>query len=173
MIFLRFTKFLHGLFLAIFTLETSPRALENGGRKMKKRNAGRVQRIGFAALVLAFLACGDAMASEVGWQIPMIRDAAGSGLTLELFREGTRQTATPYLILRNPTVLQIEDRIVQLVKKTARLAEKEIPPGEITTRNVKGFLKALRASSRKETPAPTVAVAAPERRLGRADTSSR
>jgi hypothetical protein len=172
MIFLRFTKFLHGLFLAVFTLETSPRTLENGGRKMKKRNAGRVQRIGFAALVLAFLACGDAMASEVGWQIPMIRDAAGSGLTLELFREGTRQTATPYLMLRNPTVLQIEDRIVQLVRKTARLAEKEIPPGEVTTRNVKGFLKALRAS-RKETPAPAVAVAAPERRLGRADTSSR
>jgi hypothetical protein len=58
------------------------------------------------------------------------------------------------------------------VKITARLAEKEIPPGEITVRSVQGFLKGLRAS-RKETPAPAVVVAVPERRLGMADTSPR
>ena len=149
-----------------------------------------MQRIGIAALAftLSFLACGAAMASDVERQIPVIRDTAGSGLTTEISREGTRQTATPFLTLHNPTVQRIEDRIA---KKAARLAAKEIPsgtpredserpettlsslpplPGEITIRNVKGFLKGLRAS-RKEKPAPAVAVPTPELRLGRTDTS--
>jgi hypothetical protein len=52
------------------------------------------------------------------------------------------------------------------------LAEKEIPPGEITGRSVQGFLKGLRASC-KETPAPAVVVADPEQRLVRTDTSPR
>ena len=154
---------------------------------MKIRTAGRVQRIGFA-FALAFLACGAAMASDVERQIPVIRDTAGSGLTTEISREGTRQTATPFLTLYNPTIQGIEDRIG---KKTARLAANEIPtgtpredsgrpettlsslppvPAEITVRSVQGFLKGLRAS-RKEKPAPAVVVAIPELRLGRADTS--
>ena len=148
-----------------------------------------MQRIGFAALAfaLAFLACGAAMASDVERQIPVIRDTAGSGLTMEISREGTRQTATPFLTLHNPTVQEIEDRIVRIVKMTARSAAKEIsagtprkdagrpettlaslPPvsGEITVRSVHGFLKGLR-DSRKEKPAPAVVVAVPELRLGR------
>jgi hypothetical protein len=66
---------------------------------MKTRRAGRVQRIGFAALAffLASFACGAAMASDVERQIPVIRDAAGSGLTVEISREGSRQTVTPFL----------------------------------------------------------------------------
>ncbi len=152
-----------------------------------------MQRIGFAALAfaLAFLACGAAMASDVERQIPVIRDTVGSGLTTEISREGTRQTATPFLSLYNPTVQRIEDRIV---KKTGRSAAKEIPSGtpredsgrpettlsslppapggEITVRSMKGFLKGLRAS-RKEKPAPAVVVAVPEQRLGMADTSPR
>jgi len=176
---------------------------------MKIRSAGRVQRVGFAALAffLAFLARGAAMASDVERQIPVIRDNAGSGLTTEISREGTRQTATPFLLLYNPTVQEIEDRIVRIVKETARLAAKETPPeataagslsrvgltgtpredsgrpettlsslpplpGEITIRNVKNFLKGLRAS-RKEKPAPAVVVPVPELRLGMADTSPR
>ncbi len=168
------------------------RTWENGGREMKIRTAGRVQRIGFAALAfaLAFLACGAAIASDVERQIPAIRDTAGSGLTMEISREGTRQTATPFLTLNNPTVQQIEDRIA---KNTGRSAAKEISsgtpredsgrpestvsslppvPAEITVRSVQGFLKGLRAS-RKEKPAPAVVVAVPELRLGMADTSSR
>jgi hypothetical protein len=150
------------------------RTLENGGREMKIRSAGQVERIGFTALAfaLAFLACGAAMASDVERQIPVIRDTAGSGLTIGISREGTRQTATPFLILYKPTVQQIEDRIVRIVKITARLAEKEIPPGEITVRSVQGFVKGLRAS-RKEMPAPAVVVAVPEQRLGRTDISPR
>jgi hypothetical protein len=159
---------------------------------MKIRSVGRVLPIGFAALAfaLAFLACGAAMASDVERQIPVIRDSAGSGLTTEISREGTRQTATPFLTLYNPTVQRVEDRIV---KKTARSAAMEIPPGtpredsgraettlsslpplpgEITIRNVKGFLKGLRAS-RKEKPAPAVVVPVPELRLGKVDTSLR
>ena len=141
---------------------------------MKIRTAGRVQRIGVATLAfaLAFFACGAVMASDVEQQIPAIQDTAGSGLTIEISREGTRQTATPFLTLYNPTIQEIEDRIVRIVKITARLAEKEIPPGEITVRNMQGFLKVLRAS-RKETPAPAVVVAVPEQRLGLADTSPR
>lgn len=98
---------------------------------MKIRTGRRVERIGFAALAfaLAFLACGAAMASDVERQIPVIRDTAGSGLTMEISREGTRQTATPFLTLYNPTVQEIEDRIVRIVKITARLSAKEIPPG--------------------------------------------
>ena len=159
---------------------------------MKMRSAGRVQRIGFAALAfsLAFLACGAAMASDVERQIPVIRDTAGSGLTMEISREGSRQTATPFLTLNEPTVQRIEDRIA---KMTAGVAAKEIHsvtplgdsgrsetnlssrppvPEEITVRSVKGFLKGLRAS-RKEKPAPAVVVAVPEQRLGMADTSPR
>ena len=90
------------------------------------RTAGRVQRIGFAALAVAvaFLSCGAAMASDIERQIPVIRDSANSGVTMEISREGTRQTATPSLTLNNPTVQRIEDRIA---KKTAGLAEKRIP----------------------------------------------
>ncbi len=141
---------------------------------MKIRSAERVERFKFAALAfaLAILACISAMASDVERQIPVIRDTAGSGLSIEISREGTRQTATPVLTLYNPTVQEIEDRIVRIVKITARLAEKEIPPEEITGRSVQGFLKGLRASW-KETPAPAVVVAVPEQRLVRTDTSPR
>jgi hypothetical protein len=174
LILLLFTKFPHGPLLAFFTVGKTERTWEIGGREMKIRSAGRGHRIGFAVLAfaLAFLACGAAMASDVERQIPMIRDTAGSGLTMEISREGTRQTATPFLTLYNPTIQEIEDRIVRIVKITSRLAEKAIPPGEITVRSVQGFLKGLR-DSRKETPAPAVVVAVPEQRLGMADTSPR
>jgi hypothetical protein len=162
---------------------------------MMNRRAGRVPMIGFAALafVLVFLTCGAAIASDVERQIPMIRDTTGSGLTMEISREGTRQTATPFLTLSDPTLRRIEDRIA---KATARLAARvtfaeetvadavprigmggtdpgpaqttlsSLPPlpGEITIRNVKNFLKGLRAS-RKEKPAPAGIVAVPEQRL--------
>jgi hypothetical protein len=169
--------------------------------------SGERQRIGFVllAFALAFLACGAAYASDVERQIPVIRDTAGSGLTAEISREGTRRTATPFLTLNDPTVRRIEDRIA---KKAAGLAAKVSPaeetvadsappriglggtpredsgqpqtalsslpplPGEITIRNVKNFLKGLRAS-RKEKATPAVAVAVPEQRLGMADTSPR
>jgi hypothetical protein len=148
--------------------------LRTGEEMMKIRTVERVQRIRFPALVFAlvFLACMDAKGSDVERQIPVIRDTAGSGSTIEISREGTRQTATPFLTLYNPTLQEIEDRIVRIVKITARKAEKEIPPGEITVRSVQGFVKGLR-TSRKETPAPVVAVAVPERRIGMADTSPR
>jgi len=154
------------------------------------RIAGRVQRIGFAALVqrvatvafaLAFLACGAAMASDVERLIPVIRDTAGSGLTTEISREGTRQTATPFLMLSNPTVQRIEDRVAKKTTGTPRefsgrpeITPSSLPPGpgEITVRSVKGILKGLRAS-RKEKPSPAVVIAAPEQRLGMADTSTR
>ena len=155
---------------------------------MKGRRAGRVLWIGIAAL--AFLACGAAMASDVEWQIPLIRDTVGSGFTMEISREGTRQTATPFLTLFSPTVQWIENRIGE---KTAPWAAKEIPswtsredtgrpetfhpslppvPREITLRSVKGFLKGLR-SSLKNKPEPAVVVAGPELRIGRTDTSPR
>jgi hypothetical protein len=161
---------------------------------MKTRRAGRVQRIGFAALAfsIASFACGAAMASDVERQIPVIRDAAGSGLTMEISGEGSRQTVTPFLTLNEPTVQRIEDRIA---KQTAGWTAKEIPSGasrdvsgrsetnlssrppapeEITVRSVQGFLKGLRASRKeKPAPAPAVVVAVPEERLGMADTSQR
>lgn len=95
---------------------------------MKIRTAGMVERIGFAilAFAVASLACGAALASDVERQIPVIRDTVGSGLTTEISREGNRQTATPFLTLYDPTVQRIEDRAV---KKAARSASKEIPPG--------------------------------------------
>jgi hypothetical protein len=155
---------------------------------MKTRLAGRVQWIGIAAI--AFLACGAAMASDVEWQIPLIRDSAGSGLTMEFSREGTRQTATPFLTLFHPTVERIEIRIAEMFTPWAA---KEIPsrtrredsgrpetilsslprvPAEFTLRSVKGFLEELRSSLRGK-PAPAVAVAGPELRLGWTDTSPR
>jgi hypothetical protein len=141
---------------------------------MKIRTVERVERFKFAALAfaLAFLAGISAMASDVERQIPVIRDTADSGLSIEISREGTRQTGTPFLTLYNPTIQEIEDRIVRIVKMTAGLAAKEIPPEEITVRSMQGFLKGLR-TSRKEKPAPAVVVAVPERRLGMVDTSPR
>ncbi len=87
-----------------------------------------MERIAVAALAfaLAFLTCGVAMASDVERQITGIRDSEGSGLTIEISREGTRRTATPYLTLYEPTVQRIEDRIVN---NTARSAEKGAPSG--------------------------------------------
>jgi hypothetical protein len=171
---------------------------------MKPRNIGRVQKLRFVALAFAlvFLACMDAMASDMERQIQVTRDAAGSGVTMEISREGTRQTATPSLTLNNPTVQRVEERIDRMID---RLAAQEIPseatvagslpgiglagtpredsgrtetalsslpplPGEITIRNVKNFLKGLRAC-RKEKPVPAVVVVAPEQRLGRTGTS--
>ena len=164
---------------------------------MKMRTSGRVRQVRRAALAfsLGVLACGDAMASDVERQIPLTRDRAGSGLTIEISREGTRQTATPFLTLNYPTVQRIEERIAM---KTYRFLAKELPPeepvacpapgigltgtprvdfgrpetnlsslppvpGEITARNVRTFLKGLRASWRK-TPAPSAVVAPPEQR---------
>ena len=155
---------------------------------MKSRIAGRVQSIGIAAL--AFLAGGAAIASDVEWQIPLIRDSVGSGFTMEISRDGTRQTATPFLTLFDPTAQRIENRIWE---KAAPWAAKEIPswtsredtgrpetfhpslppvPREITLRSVKGFLKEIRSSLKKK-PAPAVVVAGPELRLGKTDTSPR
>jgi hypothetical protein len=159
--------------------------------------------VGFAALafVLAFLV-GGAAASDVERQIPVIRDAAGSGLTVEISREGTRQTATPFLTLSEPTVQRVGDRIGKLTDRLAakmgsadvsvarpvprgglsgtpgedagppHTALSSLPPlpGEITIRNVRNFLKGVRAS-RMEKPAPAVVVAVPEQRLGMAATS--
>jgi hypothetical protein len=170
------------------------------------RSAGRMPTIGSAALasLLIFLACGAAIASDVERQIPLIRDRAGSGLTLEISREGARQTATPFLTLSDPTARRFEDRIAKAI---VRLAEQAVPageavadsiprlapagtpredtgrpqtslaslpplPGEITIRNVRNFLKGLRAS-RKESPVPAGAAAVPEQRIGMADTASR
>src|SRR5512140_1132209 len=160
---------------------------------MKMPSAGTMQRIGFVTLVfaLAFLACAAAYASDVERQIPMIRDTAGSGVTMEVSREGTRQTATAFLTLHNPTVREIEDRIVRIEKLTSRSVVTEISAGtprrdagrpestlaslppvpeKITVRSVQGFLKGLR-DFRKETPAPVGVVAVPELRLGRTDAS--
>ena len=170
------------------------------------RSAGRMPTIGSAALafLLTFLAGGAAIASDVERQIPVIRDSAGSGLTMEITREGTRQTATPFFTLNDPTARRIEDRIAKTI---ARLAAKAVPageavadsiprlapagtpregsgrpqttlsslpplPGEITIRNVRNFLKGLRAS-RKEPPVPAEVAAVPEQRLGMADTAPR
>jgi hypothetical protein len=139
---------------------------------MKTRTSERVQRIRVPVLAFAlvFLACMDAMGSDVERQIPVIRNAAGSGVSIEISREGTRQTATPFLTLYNPTLQEIEDRICRVVKMTDRSAAKEIPPGEITVRNAKDFLKGIR-TSRKVKPAPAAVVAVPELRLGRTHTS--
>jgi len=105
---------------------------------MKMRSAGWVQRIGFAALALsiAFLACGAAMASDVERQIPVIRDTAGSGLTMEISREGSRQTATPFLTLNEPTARRIEDRIT---KRVAGFAARESPTEASVTGLVRGI----------------------------------
>jgi len=168
---------------------------------MMIRRAGRAPQTGLAALafVLVFLTSGAAIASDVERQIPVIRDTTESGVTIEISREGTRQTATPFLTLSDPTLRRFEYRIA---KATARLGarvtfaeetvEDAVPrigmggtpredagppkttlsslpplPGEITFRNVKNFLKGLRAS-RKEEPAPAGIVAVPEQRLGMA-----
>lgn len=173
---------------------------------MKMRSVGRVQQHGFVALAfaLAFLASGVAAASDVERQIPVIEDSTGSGLSMEISRDGTRQTVTPALALYAPAIQRIEDRVA---RKITQLAAKEIPagaiapdslsrtslsgapsdnskrpetalsslpalPGEITIRSMRHFLKGLRAS-RKEKPAPAVAVEVPEQRLGMVDTSLR
>jgi len=172
---------------------------------MKMRTAGRMQRIGLAALsfILALLACGVAVASDVERQIPVVREPDGSALTLEISREGTRQTTTPFLTLNSPTVQRFEDRIA---RKAGRLAE-EIPSEAtiagslsgigltgtprkdsgrpetgISSRSpvneeitVRSVKRFLKGlrASRKEKQVPAVVVAPPEQRLGMAGTSQR
>ena len=96
---------------------------------MKMRTSGRVRQVRLAALAfsIGLLACGDAMASDVERQIPLTRDRAGSGFTIEISREGTRHTATPFLTLNYPTVQRIKERIAM---KTYRFWAKELPPKE-------------------------------------------
>lgn len=168
--------------------------------------SGERQRIGLVllAFALAFLVCGAAYASDIDQRIPMTLDTAGSGLTMEISREGPRQTANPSLALYSPTVRKIEDRIGKMIDRMAakgtssgstaagspsRIGLTGTPsedsgrleatlsslppvPEQITVRSVRSFVKGLRAS-RKEKPAPAVTVAAPDLRLGMADTSQR
>ncbi len=98
---------------------------------MTMRTAERVQRIRFIVLAFALvvLACMDAMAADVGRQIPVVRDSAGSGVTVEISREGSRQTATPFLTVKKLTVRRIEERIGKLID---RLAAKGISPETVT-----------------------------------------
>lgn len=102
------------------------------------RTAGRSQQIRLASLAfaLALLACGAAMASDVERQIPVTRDPAGSGMAMEISREGTRQTATPFLTLNDASVQRIEERIV---KKIHWLRAKEIPSGATVADPAPGF----------------------------------
>ena len=171
---------------------------------MTIRRAGRAPQTGLAALVfvLLFLTAGAATASDVERQIQMLRDTTGSGVSMEISRDGTRQTATPFLTVSEPAVQRGEDRIAKI---TARLEAMSTPseetvadavpriglggtpredsgapqtilsslpplPGEITIRNVKNFLKGIRAT-RTEKPAPAAIVAVPEQRLGMAAAS--
>ena len=87
---------------------------------MKIRSAGRAQRIGFAALVrrlgapafaLVFIACGAAMASDVERRIPVVRDGAGSDVSVEIQSEGSRSAARPCLYAGKETVERMTDRI--------------------------------------------------------------
>lgn len=97
---------------------------------MKMRTFGQVRQRGFSALAftLAFLITGVAVASDVERQIPVIKDSAGSGVSMEISQEGTRQTVTPALTLNNPTLQRIEDRVA---RKITQLAAKGIPAGAI------------------------------------------
>ncbi len=107
---------------------------------MRTRSAARVHRIGFPALaftvILAVFACGGAIASDVERRIPVSRDAAGSGLTLEISRDGARQTATPFLTVYDPTVRRIEDRIA---KKVAEFSTKGIADGAALEKSISGI----------------------------------
>jgi hypothetical protein len=119
---------------------------------MKMRTAGQVQRNGFAALafILAFLAGGAALASDVERQIPSeatVADSASRVGQTETAREDSGRPETTLSSL--PPV-----------------------PKKITVGSVRGFLKRLRAS-RKEKPVPAVVVAAPEEQLGRTGAAPR
>jgi hypothetical protein len=96
---------------------------------MMIQRAGRVPMIGLAVLafVLALLVCGAAIASEIERQIPMLEDTTGSGVTMEISRDGSRRTATPFLTVSEPAVQRIEDRIAKI---TARLEAMSTPSEE-------------------------------------------
>ncbi|MGE5283931.1 MAG: hypothetical protein ACM3OG_03075, partial [Actinomycetota bacterium] len=43
----------------------------------------------------------------------------GSGMTLEFYREGTRQAVTPFFTLYEPTILRIEKQIWRMIDRLA------------------------------------------------------
>ena len=120
--------------------------------------SGELQRIGFVllAFALAFLACGAAYASDVERRIPVIRDTAGSGLTAEISREGTRLTATPFLTLNDTTARRIEDRIA---KMAAGVAEKVSTAGETVADTAPRT--GLTGTQREESGRPETALSSP------------
>jgi len=127
------------LSLQSFMSRKTGRIWKEGGREVKMRTAERVQQFRFVALVFAlvFLACMDALASDVERQIPVTRDTAGTGLTVEISREGSRQTATPFLAINDPTAQRIEERIT---KQIDRLAAKDLPSEATVAGSVPGIV---------------------------------
>jgi hypothetical protein len=80
---------------------------------MKIRAIGRAWRIGLPAFAfaLAFPVYNTALAAEVDRQIPVIRDEAGSDVSVEIQDEGSRSTAHPCVYVANETVERVTDRI--------------------------------------------------------------
>ncbi|MCL5884619.1 MAG: hypothetical protein M1377_04650 [Deltaproteobacteria bacterium] len=140
---------------------------------MKIRMAERIHRNGLATLLLfmALFAGGVSTATEADHRIPVIRYGAGSEASVKIHREGERSTATPRVTATGDAMEKIADRIAGKVDvlKSRKVSRNIVPvPEGLTVRNVKGFLKALRASRKEKSDAPVV-LAFPERRLGMAD----
>ncbi len=104
------------------------------------------------ALPLLVLGGGVPFAAEVTREIPVARDRGGSECTVEITRDGARQTATPTASITEPTLERIAGQIEERtgidlrqgdsLAKTFRSAG--IPEGEITARDAKAMLRELR-----------------------------
>ena len=126
---------------------------------MKRQIAGRIQPMGLATLAFSLaLLAGSAVASDVERRIPVTRDAAGSGLTMEISGEGTRRTATPFLTLNEPSVERIEEWIG---KKAARLQAMAIDSGTYVADPVPGIGRTGATPEDVARPERTAASASP------------
>jgi len=127
---------------------------------MKTAFSRRIRRLPPLFLVIGFavVAAGIGRAADTDRKIPVTRDRGGNEVSVVIAPDGDRQTATPSARLAGPTadrtVEQIEKRTgIDLghsdpIKKLSRESGKS--DGELTARDAKDLLRALRDSMRRK-----------------------
>ncbi len=157
---------------------------------MKTQTGGRLPQIGtlFVAFAFACLAAVSVFAGEIEREIPVLHDGAGSRLTVDISREGTRQTATPCLLLTEGSMARASKRVhenagttasgepstsaqdrIGSIRETvrdridqARLSHPDIEvPKEITARSVRKLFRSVRASLKERQAVAKAPPAAP------------
>ena len=131
------------------------------------RRRARTVRILAPACIFGCLAFGTSFGTEPERKIPVAGDRRGSELAVEITRDGSRTTAAPTATIAGPTMGRIREQIErrtgidpgQVDSGPDATAPAAAPNREITARDARGLIKALRDAARARRPAAPPAAA--------------